>query len=408
MDLTQPPDSEAIELTQKIDIEEESQEDVLLDNGNIQEKFLQNPSSVTYDGIIFSLRGKNYPLAFFKDSITPYKILVGRGDDCDVKIPSDIVGGASGISRKAFFLQRDVNGSMSITSMNSQQFQIKGPCKKLLTVVAHQNDNESREIIISVEDEIHFHQCYIYFHDSTRSGKNLIIHEQEEISKISQPVSTLHELKQASSTLSLIYNEVESTNNGQILHTLLPGVITRLQGLLPGCTAGKNSIRPKKRKRGENERSNESCPKQHRDIQEKEKFLREKKKVRNAVECLLKPLKNGGRKQKKIISQAQATIKRAKTMSCYFFKQGYCADGSNCYFNHPDQSNMSGKVISWYKEKLYGFIKSTQSAETWYFQRCDLHNNFQQNVEIGMKVNVRELLGESGPRKRATGISLCE
>jgi len=132
----------------------------------------------------------------------------------------------------------------------------------------------------------------------------------------------------------------------------------------------------------------------------------------NILEHLLRPMKNGGKKQKRMLAQAQSTVNRAKKMKCYFFNtKGYCVDGANCYFNHPQQleTQMYGNISQWYKnvKNPYGYIKSIKSNESWSFQKNNLDNNFPKNVEVGMKVKVGKLMNESEKSRRATGISVC-
>ena len=122
-------------------------------------------------------------------------------------------------------------------------------------------------------------------------------------------------------------------------------------------------------------------------------------------------MKNGGKKQKRMLAQAQSILNRAKKMKSYFFNEEYCADGANCYFNHPQQleTQMYGNISLWYKNvrNPYGFIKSIKSNESWFFQKNDLDENFPKDVEVGMKVKVGKLMNESGKSRRAAGISVC-
>jgi hypothetical protein len=407
MDLTQAPNTNELELTQCNDIEDETKRIDLMVDDKLVKLYEENPASVKNEGIIFFHNGKARPLAFLKDKLAPFKILIGRSDECDIVIPNEIVDGKSGISRKAFILKRDIEGYMYLISMNSQKFQIKSQ-EKNLTVEGCTDTSQGEEIEIKMEDEIIFHQCKIFFHSgSLRQTK---ISEQK---KSPLQVSTLHELEQARITLELVHDEIKFKSNAVILPDLLPGVISRLQKLLPcsyeeiNCASQANSKKRKMSNKNENSGKYTST----RDVQERDQFLKEKKKVRNALEHLLRPMKNGGKKQKRMLAQAQSTVNRAKKMKCYFFNKGYCADGANCYFNHPQQleTQMYGNISRWYKnvKNPYGFIKSIKSNESWFFQKNDLDENFPKNVEVGMKVKVGKLINESGKSRRATGISVC-
>jgi len=110
MDLTQATNSNEFVITQSYDeIEVETNRIDQMEEEKLGKLYEENPGSVKNNGVILFHNGKARPLAFLKDKPTPFRILIGCSDICDIVIPNEIVDGKSGISRKSIFLRRDIS-----------------------------------------------------------------------------------------------------------------------------------------------------------------------------------------------------------------------------------------------------------------------------------------------------------
>ena len=122
--------------------------------------------------------------------------------------------------------------------------------------------------------------------------------------------------------------------------------------------------------------------------------------------------KNGTKKERRKEEQAKALIKKAKCTNCYFYLMfGKCDDGGNCYFKHPNEVAMVnyGCIVKWIDpgdKQPFGFIKSDLTDERWYFQRCNICKEVNQDlIAYGVCVRVDSLVAESGPCRRAIDVS---
>ena len=399
---TQLPDTDDPNQTQNS--KEDCQGSIVLLEADIKRRYLQDPSSFPFSGIILCHGNEKHPLAFFKDDTSPFDILIGRNQKCDVVIPPAVADIRSGISGEAFRIQRNEEGGMMISSTNRYEIKIVGP-GRIKTIDGWCRGEAVGKVPISAEDKIMLPQNTILFHRRTEHDTSM---ENKSTANIKVPAvprnATVETIQQAIRSLNFVLDQYKASGNEDVITSLIPGVASSLTQVVPkqSDTVDLNP-NPKKRMRNEEERGPKRA---NKDFQEKQKFLREKKKVRNALEIIKKPVKN-----KKLLDQARTTVKKAKGRNCYFHcKEGYCADGRFCYFNHPSKNRLEniGEIVDWFKyaPTPYGFIRSNQSKEKWYFQYANLNKDLpSKEIKLGLLVKVEKLLNESGRSRRAEGIS---
>lgn len=177
------------------------------------------------------------------------------------------------------------------------------------------------------------------------------------------------EIGQCIQRLQLLQSEVNSSTSDvemeQYFESHLPVVANTLSNiypdLLPNAIESKSSQTQPKRKRSHN--------------QEMRRAASESKKARKAQEQLSRvPLRphNTGRISKNDRKAAQTVSKTKKTV-CRFWKNGFCRDGDDCLFLHPDsdppgqteaKTGVCGKITDWKTRSSheFGFVEALNTT----------------------------------------------